>query len=249
MPRIGYYIPAGTVVVPNVFALSQLSDDPCSFNPERFLSEDSTPANPTEYIFGFGRRYVHVCMIGVIRVPNLRTTVRRACPGRYLAENSIFVIIANILVLFDISAPPKGPPCAEDEPGAKHPSEVNFGPYLVRFVQGYIDTTATFCSLFDLTHVCVNTAIPRSSAATSYHVPRHARTSLSKHMLRTVNRLHWTEKMCAAFETQIVSSVTCVDFQRRCISYILTLLRSGNLLDMRTPSVACRKLSYIASVA
>ncbi|EMD36399.1 hypothetical protein CERSUDRAFT_84543 [Gelatoporia subvermispora B] len=77
----GYRIPKGTVVVPNVWALSQMNcEDPQSFKPERFLGPNK-PASPNEYIFGFGRRL---------------------CPGKYLAEANIFAVIADTLAAFDI---------------------------------------------------------------------------------------------------------------------------------------------------
>ncbi|OCH93209.1 cytochrome P450 [Obba rivulosa] len=77
----GYRIPKGTVVVPNVWALSQMNcEDAQSFKPERFLAPDK-PANPAEYIFGFGRRI---------------------CPGKYLAEANIFAVVANTLAAFDV---------------------------------------------------------------------------------------------------------------------------------------------------
>lgn len=57
----GYFIPAGTIVVPNVHAMSKIgADRPKEFIPERFLEEDPTkrPTDPFSYIFGFGRRFV-----------------------------------------------------------------------------------------------------------------------------------------------------------------------------------------------
>lgn len=41
-------------------AQSQMVDDPQRFYPDRFLQEDSEITNPSEYMFGFGRRYVIV---------------------------------------------------------------------------------------------------------------------------------------------------------------------------------------------
>ena len=58
----------------------------------------------------------------------------RVCPGKYLAENAIFVIISNMLALFNLSAPSEKEPPGSDEADLKHPSEVEFGPYLVRWV-------------------------------------------------------------------------------------------------------------------
>ncbi|ESK87004.1 cytochrome p450 [Moniliophthora roreri MCA 2997] len=75
----GYYIPKGSFIIPNVWAMNH---DPVTygpeadeFRPERFLNEDGThkespPDTKDEghYSFGFGRRI---------------------CPGRHLANNSV----------------------------------------------------------------------------------------------------------------------------------------------------------------
>jgi len=81
----GYRIPAGSQVIPNVWALSR--DEmrhrrPAAFQPERFLQEGPSPPDPHGYVFGFGRRI---------------------CPGRHLADNSIFILIVSILATFNIS--------------------------------------------------------------------------------------------------------------------------------------------------
>lgn len=55
--------------------------EPLTFDPERFLVE-TPPPNPTNYIFGFGRRI---------------------CPGRFLAESSVWLTIAKSLAAFDIT--------------------------------------------------------------------------------------------------------------------------------------------------
>ncbi|QRV73535.1 cytochrome P450 family protein [Ceratobasidium sp. AG-Ba] len=76
----GYHIPRGTIIYPNVWAMSRDPDiyrDPQLFNPDRFLD----PNLPTPPAFGFGRR---------------------ACPGLYYGHASLFIIIASILASFDI---------------------------------------------------------------------------------------------------------------------------------------------------
>ncbi|GKT97060.1 cytochrome P450 oxidoreductase [Colletotrichum tofieldiae] len=57
-----------------------------TFKPERFLaSEGHEPeANPHKFVFGFGRRI---------------------CPGRNLAENSIFLTVAQTLAVYSLSKP------------------------------------------------------------------------------------------------------------------------------------------------
>ncbi|KAJ3556250.1 hypothetical protein NM688_g2134 [Phlebia brevispora] len=56
-----------------------------TFSPERWLAKQSTQgADPLDVVFGFGRR---------------------ACPGRHLAEELIFLSMASILALFSITKP------------------------------------------------------------------------------------------------------------------------------------------------
>ncbi|KAM5534500.1 hypothetical protein V8D89_011832 [Ganoderma adspersum] len=83
----GYFIPAGTVVSPNIWAMSRDSNeysDPEAFNPERFLDPERPVRDPRQYAFGFGRRI---------------------CPGRHLAEATVFIVCASILHAFDIRPP------------------------------------------------------------------------------------------------------------------------------------------------
>ncbi|OCH91997.1 cytochrome P450 [Obba rivulosa] len=86
----GYYIPGNTTVLPNIWAIVHEPNekyDPEAFLPERFLDESQNIPDPITWAFGFGRRI---------------------CPGRYLAENSIFALIASILTVFDIFPPEDG---------------------------------------------------------------------------------------------------------------------------------------------
>jgi len=54
--------------------------DPEVFRPERFL--EANLRDPSQFVFGFGRRI---------------------CPGRYMANNTLFIAITAILQLFSIS--------------------------------------------------------------------------------------------------------------------------------------------------
>ncbi|KAK7014772.1 hypothetical protein VNI00_019270 [Paramarasmius palmivorus] len=96
----GYHIPKGSVVIGNIryikfscpffFALKigcraitldpELYPNPGNFDPERHLGEHPE-TDPYKFVFGFGRR---------------------ACPGSYLAERSLFLNIASILALFKL---------------------------------------------------------------------------------------------------------------------------------------------------
>ncbi|KAJ6574328.1 cytochrome P450 [Mycena capillaripes] len=76
----GYRIPANSLVIGNTCVYP----DPYVFKPERFLFEDGTP-NPAvpspEAAFGYGRR---------------------RCPGRHMANASLFITVASVLAAFDI---------------------------------------------------------------------------------------------------------------------------------------------------
>ncbi|EJF64334.1 cytochrome P450 [Dichomitus squalens LYAD-421 SS1] len=100
----GYFIPEGTIVCPNVWAMSRDPDeysDPLSFKPERFLDrvgESKFPErDPIDFAFGFGRRQVQLHSTYLI------------CPGRHLADASLFITCASILHVYHIQ-----PPIGED---------------------------------------------------------------------------------------------------------------------------------------
>ncbi|KAJ3575314.1 hypothetical protein NP233_g1185 [Leucocoprinus birnbaumii] len=103
----GYFIPKGTVVMPNAWALAFTPNaeyDPQEFIPERFLDESQDILDPMTYAFGFGRRI---------------------CPGKALAENSIYIILANLLAAFNILPP---------EDGIRPPE---FGPNLISYPEPF----------------------------------------------------------------------------------------------------------------
>ncbi|EIN12999.1 cytochrome P450 [Punctularia strigosozonata HHB-11173 SS5] len=84
----GYWIPKGTSIITNRWAMLHDEDiypDPMTFNPDRFLekpeSDSALNPDPETMIFGFGRR---------------------ACPGVYMANNSIFLGVTSILATFNI---------------------------------------------------------------------------------------------------------------------------------------------------
>ncbi|KAF5366041.1 hypothetical protein D9758_006629 [Tetrapyrgos nigripes] len=103
----GYFIPRGTIVIPNVWSIAHAPDPdfpPNSFIPERFLSERAnTPLDPSLYVFGFGRRI---------------------CPGRLVAENFVFIMSTTIIRSFDIR-PAKNPD------GSSVPIDVEYSSGLV----------------------------------------------------------------------------------------------------------------------
>ncbi|KAK1216462.1 hypothetical protein PQX77_020931 [Marasmius sp. AFHP31] len=83
----GYFIPKGTLVIPCIWNMAHdpnVYKDPFTFNPDRFLATpDHVPEkDPRDLVFGFGRRI---------------------CPGRVLADASVFISCASLLACFDIS--------------------------------------------------------------------------------------------------------------------------------------------------
>ncbi|KAJ4490243.1 cytochrome P450 [Lentinula aciculospora] len=86
----GYYLPAGSVVLPNAWAMlhdaKTYGEDVSSFRPERFLTKegalDPNIKNP-DVAFGFGRRI---------------------CPARNLASSELFIFIASTLATFEITS-------------------------------------------------------------------------------------------------------------------------------------------------
>lgn len=87
----GYHIPKGTAILPNIWALSREPNSkysPEEFVPERFLDPTQNILDPFTWIFGFGRRI---------------------CPGKLLAEKTLFSMICHLLVLFNIEEIPDKP--------------------------------------------------------------------------------------------------------------------------------------------
>ncbi|OJT14150.1 O-methylsterigmatocystin oxidoreductase [Trametes pubescens] len=85
----GYYLPKGSLIVANTWAIlhdEAAYPDAERYNPDRLLTADGTldPAvrDPSVAAFGFGRRI---------------------CPGRFMALDSMWITIACVLSMFEIS--------------------------------------------------------------------------------------------------------------------------------------------------
>ncbi|KAF7338015.1 Cytochrome P450 [Mycena venus] len=83
----GYLIPKGSLVLANIWNMAhdpEVYADPLAFNPSRFIASDEhTPEpDPRDFIFGFGRR---------------------VCPGKLIADASVFIACAMTLATFTIS--------------------------------------------------------------------------------------------------------------------------------------------------
>ncbi|KAG6330774.1 hypothetical protein ID866_8315 [Astraeus odoratus] len=80
----GHFIPAGSYVLVNIWAIlrdERTYTDPLEFKPERFLGENPE-TDPRNACFGFGRR---------------------RCPGYFLGHSSVWLMCAQALAVFDIS--------------------------------------------------------------------------------------------------------------------------------------------------
>ncbi|KAF9893353.1 hypothetical protein FE257_011785 [Aspergillus nanangensis] len=113
----GYLIPKGALILPNIWGMTHDPDtyhEPMTFNPERFLegtNGNMPELDPHTLSFGFGRRI---------------------CPGRFLADSTIFMSIAQSLAVFNFEHSPDASGAATPEflPGVvSHPS-----PYQLKIV-------------------------------------------------------------------------------------------------------------------
>nr|VWO95115.1 N/A [Ganoderma boninense] len=86
----GYFIPKGTAILVNLWAITHDPErypEPDRFVPERFLKDGKPDVNaidPAGVVFGFGRR---------------------VCPGRYFTDATLFIFVACVLHVFDITPP------------------------------------------------------------------------------------------------------------------------------------------------
>ena len=83
----GYRIPKGAILLPNNWHFTHdpnVYPDPMVFKPERHIESPTHKAepDPRKFIFGYGRRI---------------------CPGRYVADNALFITIAQSLAVLDIT--------------------------------------------------------------------------------------------------------------------------------------------------
>ncbi|XP_071807128.1 cytochrome P450 2J2-like [Asterias amurensis] len=91
---MGYDIPKGTVVMPNMWCLtsdSKLWDEPDVLKPERFLDETGRNVIKYEEMMPF-------------------STGRRMCIGEQLAKTELFIFLTHTLHQFNIEKPADSPP-------------------------------------------------------------------------------------------------------------------------------------------
>lgn len=120
--NIWYYFPredTPALLLKRAFHRKMLNDErffqePEVFQPERFRSKveamrDNLQSlnghmldDPSALTFGFGRRYAIQLRINVWAS---LTTPCRICPGRYFADTTVWLVMAQMLAVFDISSP------------------------------------------------------------------------------------------------------------------------------------------------
>ncbi|KAF8624702.1 hypothetical protein AX17_007033 [Amanita inopinata Kibby_2008] len=108
----GYLIPKDALIITNIWKMAHDAEvyrRPMDFEPERFMrTEDHEPeADPRDMCFGFGRRI---------------------CPGRVLADASVFITCAMTLAVFNITphvedGKPVMPDLKQTTGTVSHPSE------------------------------------------------------------------------------------------------------------------------------
>jgi hypothetical protein len=106
----------------------QMYPEPELFNPERFMNTNGTeadPADPKDFIFGFGRR--QVVMMCPFYVP--KPFIIRECPGKVFADANVWLVSACIISAFQA-------PVSRDEFGDKVAPPAKFTSGFVRCVHG-----------------------------------------------------------------------------------------------------------------
>ncbi|KAJ7624408.1 cytochrome P450 [Roridomyces roridus] len=87
----GYFLPKGSLVLTNIWKMThdpRVYSNPWTFDPERFIAKEGKQPemDPRDLMFGFGRRI---------------------CPGRVLADASVWMTAAMSLAVFKIGRHPK----------------------------------------------------------------------------------------------------------------------------------------------
>ncbi|KAF7372719.1 putative monooxygenase [Mycena sanguinolenta] len=81
----GMHIPKGSIVLPNIWHMLHdpgVFTNPMAFDPDRYRNLDAEIEKVTSVVFGFGRR---------------------SCPGRSLAESTLFAVASTVLATCEIA--------------------------------------------------------------------------------------------------------------------------------------------------
>ena len=98
-----------------IFLIRSILHDPKTFNnpmeyqPERYLKDgklNPDVVDPDSVAFGFGRRLVDLLLYSVMRhISHRRSIPLSICPGRHLADNSLYLLACCLLAVYDINPP------------------------------------------------------------------------------------------------------------------------------------------------
>ena len=86
---------------------SKYFNDPMKFQPERYLKDgilNPDVIDTDSIAFGFGRRLVSIITTFYL-IKHLSSFFFRICPGRHLADNTLYSIVSCLLAVYDIKPP------------------------------------------------------------------------------------------------------------------------------------------------
>jgi hypothetical protein len=109
------FIPKGSIVYQNVYAMhrdEEIYSNPNVFDPDRYIpTGEGGKGEPFPYgNFGFGRRYVAL-FFGInptLPYPKALFVITErysVCPGQFLANNTIDMVMATVLATINIDWP------------------------------------------------------------------------------------------------------------------------------------------------
>ena len=87
---------------------SKYFKDPMKYQPERYLKDgvlNPDVLDTDSIAFGFGRRLVSYPITYSYDVHLIKIVSSRICPGRHLADNSLYSIVSCLLAVYDIKPP------------------------------------------------------------------------------------------------------------------------------------------------
>ena len=81
-------------------------NNPMEYQPERYLNGKLNPdvVDSDSVAFGFGRRSVDLPYSVMRHISHRRSTPLSICPGRYLGDNSLYILACCLLSVYDIKS-------------------------------------------------------------------------------------------------------------------------------------------------
>ncbi|KAF5005058.1 hypothetical protein FDECE_8474 [Fusarium decemcellulare] len=145
---MGYYIPANSIVLGNTFAITRdesvFGENVDAFVPERWLTDDAEDKEPS----------IDACGFNTTALKDLPHSGfgfgRRACTGRIIARNQLFIQIARLLWSFNIEAG------INETTGEKHKVDD------MEFTEGFVTAPKRFKAVYRPRGSWVRDAIQKS---------------------------------------------------------------------------------------